>query len=422
MLKSKRVFNGYFLYLILSAACVWAEPLEWADCVNEARKNHPELISALEKISQAKHDKSIVRSALLPSVHGSAEASRTRDLQNRETASYPMSLNGQQLVFDGFKTVNQLKSSGKLIDSALYRYYVISSDIRLRLRTAFVELLRAYEFAKIAEIIYDRRKQNLELVKLRYDAGREHKGSLMTAQANYAQAEFEVLQSKRDIELAKRKLSRELGRRFYSELKITGSLEIPQMDKKIPDFESIASTNPFLKDLIAVKDAAKHNADAAKSDFLPQVFLFGSVGKDRSEFFSSREELTGGISAEIPIFEGGRRFYGYRKSKSLFRQSEADVLNGFDSVLLTLRETWKLFVDSIDLISVQEKFLSASEERAKIAQAQYATGLISFDNWIIIEDDLVRDRKAYLNSLSNALIAEANWNQAKGETLGEIDK
>ena len=61
-----------------------------------------------------------------------------------------------------------------------------------------------------------------------------------------------------------------------------------------------------------------------------------------------------------------------------------------------------------------KRFLAASEERAKIAQAQYSVGLITFDNWTIIEDDLVSARKTFLDVEIAALLAQANWIQSKG--------
>ena len=74
--------------------------------------------------------------------------------------------------------------------------------------------------------------------------------------------------------------------------------------------------------------------------------------------------------------------------------------------------------DAIDKVEVQQKFLQAAIERAKIAQAQYSAGLISFDNWTIIEDDIVSAKKSFLDTQADALVAEADWIQAKGGTLG----
>ena len=100
-------------------------------------------------------------------------------------------------------------------------------------------------------------------------------------------------------------------------------------------------------------------------------------------------------------------------------QAQAEAQSGRDSVILTLEETWTELQDAIDKVQVQKKFLEASEERAKIAQAQYSSGLILFDNWIIIENDLVKTKKSFLDAQANALIAEANWIQAKGGTLDD---
>jgi hypothetical protein len=43
--------------------------------------------------------------------------------------------------------------------------------------------------------------------------------------------------------------------------------------------------------------------------------------------------------------------------------------------------------------------------------------MIAYDNWTIIEDALVRAKSALLDAEANALLAEASWIQAKGETL-----
>ena len=68
-------------------------------------------------------------------------------------------------------------------------------------------------------------------------------------------------------------------------------------------------------------------------------------------------------------------------------------------------------------VDVQQKVLAAGQERSNIAEAQYGVGFISYDNWSIIEDNLVQYKKAYLTAQANALLAEAQWIQAKGETL-----
>ena len=60
--------------------------------------------------------------------------------------------------------------------------------------------------------------------------------------------------------------------------------------------------------------------------------------------------------------------------------------------------------------------------RAKIADAQYRNGLLTFDSWTIIQNGLVSSRKGYLAAQANLLINEAAWIQAKGGTLEDEKK
>jgi len=83
----------------------------------------------------------------------------------------------------------------------------------------------------------------------------------------------------------------------------------------------------------------------------------------------------------------------------------------------SLEEAWKNFRDASEKVDVQKKFLDAAAERARIADAQYSAGLVSFNDWTIIEDNFVSAKKSFLNARSNLLTAEAAWVQAKGGTL-----
>jgi outer membrane protein TolC len=90
--------------------------------------------------------------------------------------------------------------------------------------------------------------------------------------------------------------------------------------------------------------------------------------------------------------------------------------------LLQLKNTWSGYKDASENLQVQKKSLDAYKERAMIADTQYTTGLITFNDWTIIQDGLVSAQKSYLNAQANLLISEAAWIQAKGGTLEDEKK
>jgi outer membrane protein TolC len=119
----------------------------------------------------------------------------------------------------------------------------------------------------------------------------------------------------------------------------------------------------------------------------------------------------------MPIFEGGLRIAQVKQAKATLDQLQENERSTKDSVVLTLEQAWAALQNALENVDVQVKALVANEERSKIAQAQFAIGTISFDNWIIIEDNLVKSKRLLLDSQAAALYAEANWIQAKGETI-----
>ena len=408
------------LLLIFLLNNVYAEKvITWKNCVEEAIKNHPDLISASEKLKQSKSDKAITTSTILPQISADASDKKLETDVKKEYEASSYGITGKQLLFDGFKTANDIKAASETINALQYNYEVTSSNIRLRLRTAFTELLRTQKLVIMTEEIALRRKQNSELVKLRYEAGREHRGSLLTSQADLAQAEFEVVQAKRSVSLAQRQLTKELGRRKIMPIKVNGDFEITDINRKKPNFEYLADNTIFLKELIARKEAARFGLKSAKADFFPKIYANATTGTTNSDWRPDEDTYAWsvGISASLPIFEGGSRIAKVSKAKAGLNKAQADERSGRDSIIFTLEETWTEFQNATDKVSVQRKYLEAAKERAKIANAQYSTGLTSFNDWIIIEDNLVNAKKSFLNAQANVLVNEANWTQAKGGTL-----
>lgn len=401
---------------LCAATAAAEEALTWHDCLREALEKHPDLVSSKEAVKKSEAGRDAARSGLYPQIDSGASA-RTSESDGARSDSHSYSVSGRQLIFDGSKTTSKIKSAEEGVKSTRYNRDVTSSNIRLRLRIGFVSLLRAQQLVRITEEIAARRKHSMELVRLRYEAGKEHKGSLLTAEANLAQAELEVKQADRDIEFSRTRLSKELGRRKAGTLMARGDLKVDNPPRKKPAFANIADAHPMLRELAARKDAAGHDLEAAKADFLPTVYANASAGRSDSDWPPDDDSWSAGVTISYPIFEGRSRAAAVRRNRASLRKVRADETSGRDSVVLTLTETWIDFQNAADAIRVRDKFLEAAEERAKIAQAQYSTGLISFDNWIIIEDDLVKARKACLEAQARALNAEARWIQAKGGVL-----
>ncbi len=396
-----------------------SQPLTWEDCVREARQNNPSLLSATEKLKQSGINVAVSKSNYYPQINGSLGGQTSKTESADQSHSYSYGVSGRQLIFDGLKSQYNVGISSATFRAAMYSYAVTSSNLRLQLKRDFVNLLKAQELVNITGEIAQRRKQSLALVNLGYESGREHKGSLLTAQADLAEAEFEMTQAARNLEIAARTLCVDLGYDKFSRIQVQGVLAVTLADQVTPDFERIAESVPFLRALIAQKDASRLTLKTVNSDMYPAIYASASAGKNGSHWPPERGQWSAGVNVNVPIFSGGSQVAAVKKSESAYNQALAEERNGRASVILTLAESWANLQDALGQLEVQQKFLAATEERSKIAEAQYKIGLMSFDNWIIIEDDLIRAKKTLLDVQANASLAEANWTQAKGVTIDE---
>jgi outer membrane protein TolC len=406
--------------LILSSPLHAEESLTWQQCVSEAKEAHPDLSSALALLQQAEADKRITGGALLPklSLGVRSEQSGTTAKGSSSSVSHSYSLTAQQLLFDGHKTSSQVASSKEAIKSAQYNYNVVSADLRFALRTAFTQLLKAQDLVGLVSEIADRRQNNVRLISLRYQGGREHLGSLRQAEADLAQAQFEVAQAKRGLVLAQTILASALGRDSHHPIRVQGSFRATDLLAKKPDLALLAKNHPLFQELDARSKAARYDLDAARNAFSPELYLTSSLGRGSVDTLPFKAvDWSAGLMLSVPIYEGGTGRARVSKAMAVLSQQNAQEKSGYLQLFNTLEESWKIFQDARQLVIVKKKFLEAAQERSTIANAQYSNGIITFNDWVIIENNLVSAKKEFLNAGADLLIAEAQWIQAKGEGL-----
>jgi outer membrane protein TolC len=419
-MKTRLILFLVMLCSVTSSPIQAEETLTWQQCVQEAKSAHPDLFSALAVIRQAEADKRITGGARLPKITSGISAQRDGTTENGGNASslYSYSVTVQQLLFDGRKTSSLLSSNEEAVKASRFSYDAVSSDVRFALRSAYIQLLKAQDLVGLTAEIAERRRTNVRLIALRYQGGREHSGSLAQAQADLAQAEFEYDQARRGLVLSQSKLTSALGRDARMPLRVKGSYTTAFYSEGQPDFAALARNNPSFRELESKSRAAHFDLDAARRAFSPALYLTGSTGRSTAEKLPvDALDWQAGLNLSVPIYEGGIGRQKVVKARAVENQQNAVEKSGYLQLLDALEESWKNYQDAMQSVAVKKRYLSAALERSTIANAQYSNGLLSFNEWVIIENNLVSAKKDYLNAEANLLTAEAQWVQAKGGGL-----
>ncbi len=417
--------SAFIFLLTCSLAVAWAadpEPvlLDWPAVVATARDHNPELVAARAGVRSAEAAWRASRSEKLPSLSARADgglsdsASSDDEIDPPPSDSYEIGLSASQLLYDGGRVSAVVAQRRAEWDTARAVLRQREVEVGYDLRKAYAELVYAKAYRDLAAQIQARRTSNLQLVELRFEAGREHKGSYLRSRAALTSATFETDRAERAYAVARRSLARALGVEEAAGWDVTGGLP-PVQPVENPDFEALAVYSPLLEQAEARRRVAEAAVKRARSEYLPEAQLSGSLGKRGEDWMPDLDQWSVGVAIELPIFDGARRKQNLLAARADAQQAAEELrLAGYD-VVLELESAYAGLRDDVGLSAVRAEFYEAARVRAEIARSQYTSGLLSFEDWDLIENDLIDAERNLLVAKRDAVVSEAAWGLAIGE-------
>lgn len=397
--------------------------LTWSDCVGIAVKNNPDLASSRYALAASQSSYKGSYNGVMPQVSlsnsynsNSGGGSGTGGSDSWQAqASVSMNLfNKSAIQSIKIAQAAQAQQEANLRQS--------SASLRFNLRKAFAQLLYAQQNIEVSRNIVAMRRDEAQLVNLRYDSGRESKGNMLRANAQLYQAQAELAQSERDLRTAQIALNRQLGRDDFSAITATGTLDTPAAPDTptLQTEEALMGHRPDVLLQKAVVQGAEASLGQAQSPLWPSLTAsYSYSGSGPSELPPLHSGW--GLSLSYPLFGGGptSAYYAVTTAKNNLERSKQDLRSVRDAAVLDLETSWSGFAGSIDQARVQASLLDAARQRNDEATIRYDSGLMTYDNWEIIVSDRVNQERLAVQSRLNATVAEATWAKALGKQIEE---
>jgi outer membrane protein TolC len=404
----------------LSSACAAETNVPAAltldDCLAEAARHQPEVAAAREAVLRAEFQYRAAFSAFLPQLSASASGSRQGGSANGVTANnFATTLQAQESLYTGGHDTALLAQRGYERDLARGELALTLAQFSYGVRSAFIQQLYNSALIGLSTAIATRRSGNVDLVSLRYDGGREHKGSLLRMQAILSQAQFDVQSAQRAFSVARQRLAAALGR-DVPVAAVQGQLVGAPLEAR-PDYAKLAATVPDVLIAQAKTKAAHEGVRVAKSEYLPTVSAGASITRSDDVFFPQENGWTVGVQLNYPFFPGGRNIQNVRTAQSDERRFALLLRSHWNQAQVDLQQAFNDWQDAVERLRVQQEFLQAAELRAEISRNQYALGLLTFESWDIIENDLISQQRAELAARRDTLLTQAVWERVRGVSL-----
>ncbi|HEY5622009.1 MAG TPA: TolC family protein [Pontiella sp.] len=413
----------YLIIALLSAVTASAQPQElpnWEQCLEKTRLHSPELAKARSALQELEYGVASAGSVFLPQISASASASRGQRESGSGSTNSPSWVDtesvsagisvSQDLFSGGGNAAKRRRAQAQLaIGQAQYRQTL--ADVELRLRQAFIEVLYAQDLVRLTQQIAERRANNVRLIQLRFDGGRENAGSLARSKAQLSQADYEVREATRSLEYALRNLAAAMGQ-LDSPKGVAGELNADQPGERDELLQLMRQTPDYAVSVIQVQ-SAKEGFKVSRSSRFPSMSLSASTGLSGSDDLETGSWSVG-LRASVPLFTGNRLSSEMAAAKENVVQSEMDLLNQANTLTAILQQRWNSYVDAVENETVQQELYEAELLRAEISSAKYKQGLLSYEDWDIIESNLINQGKTRLQRRRSSEIEQARWKNTLG--------
>jgi outer membrane protein len=409
--------------------------LSLTDAVDLALKNNLQSVIAKEQIAQAKGEKGISLSALLPNISGSAyQMSQTLNLAS---IGLPMS------HFPGispFNKIDHFDARFQMVQSvfnlsSILRYQAGSAGVTLaseqqRLAVQQVTTATAISYLAVleAEQAVDAAQSNVQLAKTllalannQRQAGVANGIDVARAETRLANQRVQLSQAQTNLDTARLDLLRIVngvgGKSLAGNITLRDQMRLTAE----PDRDADSVVKQALIDRVEVSIAEKElkiaetQRKAAAADLLPSVNAFGDYGSSGLKpNYVDRPTRDVGVSLNVPIFNGGRTRSEMKIASSRQRESDAQLRDVRAAVEKDVRQALLNVKTREEQVHAAQEADSLATRELELAQDRFKNGVADNIEVVNAQTALENARLVVVSSLAQFNIARLNLASALG--------
>jgi outer membrane protein TolC len=393
--------------------------VKWNDVLKEAKEKNLQLKQAEISLQQTNLKIERVKSEFYPRLNFSASSVKnySKNFDSDIVYSYNLSLGID--LFNGFSTINNLRLQLVELLITQENFKRVYVDTVSSLKESFINLYFVQENIALAEKILQRRKQNYELVKLKYESGSEDLGSLLRVEADMLQAEYELKKLQREREVVIRQLLKILAKENFVDIKVETISELDEDIERIinQNVADVIKQTPEYKIKQYQLLETQIQAKLAKSNFYPTVSFSANYGFSDTKPIPDKDKwnLSLSLRASYNIFNGFRDITDLKIANNNIKTAEFELENTKLNLVNNFYVLQNNYIDAKELLVVREKYLQALEKQAEIVSIKYANGLATYYDWYQTEESFISMQKSLLDLKKQLILSKIDIIKFLGE-------
>ena len=316
-----------------------------------------------------------------------------------------------------------LKLSALDVELAVEKARSSRLEMVTQVKNAYYAVLMAKEAFNVYKDVYENAVLNLEETQKKFDAQKTSEFELVRAKTSVANAVPNVYNAESSVILALWQLKAVLGVDLDMDLDVAGKLEdhSQQMFYDIHQHDSVSlDNNTTMKQLAIQMEQLAQNIKLQKFANIPSLalafnFSYMSMADDVSfKEFPWTPYSTVGLSLNIPIFAGGKRYQAIRQAKNQHQQVQLQVANTERQLKIAIRQSLNSMEMNMKSYYAAQTAAESAQKAYDIAAASYKLGRGTLLDLNDAQLALTQSQLAKSQAVYNFLAAKAQLEQTLG--------
>jgi outer membrane protein len=335
----------------------------------------------------------------------------TRDYQFSLSLSLPLYTGGR--LTSGFKQAKYSLLSSE--EAARQSEYITVFNAK----AAFYGCLLAEDFVRVAEEAVDVAEKHFNNVKRLYDVGMASKFDLLRSEVELANLKPQLIKARNNLKIAELNLKTLLGLDLAQPIEIKGELKFELFEPDLEaSIEKALVKRPELSQLSYQKKMAGEMLKLARASRLPTVALSGTYNywADRLNFEEDtwQNYYTVNLALTIPLFNGFSASAKVAQSKAMIKELDLTSRGLVDMVKFEVRQALLKLNEAKESLLSQEKNVEQAEESLRIAEINFAEGMVTTLDVSSVQAALTQAKTNYSQALYDYVMSLAQLDRAMG--------
>jgi outer membrane protein TolC len=318
-------------------------------------------------------------------------------------------------IFDQRRTRTQISQSEIARRRADVQGDLVRQQVRFEVLDAYYGMKVAQARKEVADEAARMADADVKRIRDMFEAGTVVASDLLAAEVQLAEFRQQQIQAEGDIAIARAALNTALGVAIDTPQKIAGRLVERQFDAGSQE-EVIRLAMEHRPEMARARlglESAKERSRASRSEFLPRLDVFGSVGASSSNLTNGSADYAIGASLTFTLFDAGRkaRIARARAAEDMAAAEQEQLAN---QVRLDVVRAYQQYVSARERVAVAVRASEQAEEALRIVRDRYQEGLTTITEVLRAETALVRTRMGVLRSRYDHYVGYARVLMASG--------